>query len=272
MSPVWELCYGGYVITPAYLIFDSLRLLGVRISCLPSPHVQSVSHPWLNGFLSSCELEKMDVSTSPLFPGNSIFLPHTHGLSLPLSLAFSHHFFQALSFLTKPLLPTLIPFLFSCSLAVTLTPPSSLPPSLPPSLLLSSQLHWALGDVSGISLALHSLPSGSSYSFLFFSCHWLFGRKMHFGRVYSFLLITLLCTALGYCDMPRLVTKTICLPTDPVQLRHAGFRVDSFKCLRKHTMTNDTLMTKKLSRFYYVTSKTVLSSFQLWLILFWEAS
>lgn len=91
MSAVWVLCYGGYVITPAYLLFDSLRPLAVKISCYSSPHVQSVLHPWFNMFLSSCELEKMDVSTLPLFPGNSIFPPHIH--SLALSLAFSHHLF-----------------------------------------------------------------------------------------------------------------------------------------------------------------------------------
>lgn len=44
MSPVWELCSKGYVITPAYLLADSLWLFGVAISCFPSPHVRPISH------------------------------------------------------------------------------------------------------------------------------------------------------------------------------------------------------------------------------------
>lgn len=158
----------------------------------------------------------MDVSNSPLFPGNNIFFPHTHSLFPFLSLAFSHHLLSSHS--SQNPSSTWIPLLFSYLLAVLLT--STLwPPSLSPP--LSSQLQWALGDVSGISLTLHSSPRGSSHSFPFFSCHWLLGRIMHFGRVYSCLLITLLCTALKYCNMLRLVTKSICFHTDPMHLRHA---------------------------------------------------
>lgn len=43
MSPVW--CCGGYVITPAYLLKDSLWLQGVGISCCLSPLVQNILIP-----------------------------------------------------------------------------------------------------------------------------------------------------------------------------------------------------------------------------------
>lgn len=88
MSAVWEQCYDGYVITTAYLLFDSVRPLGVRITCFP--HIQSIlDSPSLTEFVSSGEQEKMDVSISVLFPGNSIFTPHAHRLSL--SRFFPHH-------------------------------------------------------------------------------------------------------------------------------------------------------------------------------------
>lgn len=79
MSAVWDLCYDGYVITSAYLLVDSP---GVRITCFP--HVQSIVHPSSDECPSSHELEKRDVSISELFPGNSIFLRHTHSPSLSL--------------------------------------------------------------------------------------------------------------------------------------------------------------------------------------------
>lgn len=162
MSPAWEQRDEGYVITPAYLLFNSGRMLGVRISCFPSPHVQTILHPWINVFLS-CELEKMDVLTSPLFPGNSIFLPHTVSLSLP------------------PTDNTSLPFSSSLHTAA-----------------LSSE-----SKQSEISGTLHLMPSEVSHSFLLFSCHWLFVRKWYFGHVYSFLLITLLCAALQMWNMPH---------------------------------------------------------------------
>lgn len=57
MSAVWEQCYDGYVITTAYLLFDSVRPLGVRITCFP--HIQSIlDSPSLTEFVSSGEQEK----------------------------------------------------------------------------------------------------------------------------------------------------------------------------------------------------------------------
>lgn len=121
MSPVWgaalwRLCN--------YTCLPSLRMLEVGISCLSSPHVQSVSHASLDTFLSSRELEKTDDSSSPLFPGNSILLPHVQSLALlpflTISFKLSHSWWRPSS--------TRSPLLSSCSLAVTLPPPPS-PPS-----------------------------------------------------------------------------------------------------------------------------------------------
>lgn len=116
--------YDGYVITTAYLLFDSVRPLGVRITCFP--HIQSIlDSPSLTEFVSSGEQEKMDVSISALFPGNSIFTPHAHSLSLSLS-----RFFPTISYNLPRWSPssTQIPLLCSCLLALTLI---HLPPCLP---------------------------------------------------------------------------------------------------------------------------------------------
>lgn len=160
------MCCGRYVITPAYLLFDSLRLLlGVRISCFASPHLQSFLHPWFNRFLSYCELGKMDVSTSPLFPGNSIFLPHTVSLSLSLFLTISFKLSHSW---------------WNPSSTVMLTPPPLSAPFLSCSPHSCTEL-WAMSwHRAGFSFALHSPPSGGSHRFLFFSCHWLLGRKNAF--------------------------------------------------------------------------------------------
>lgn len=46
MSSLWGMCCGGYAITSAYLSFDSLWFLWVRIRCFSFPHAQSILPLW----------------------------------------------------------------------------------------------------------------------------------------------------------------------------------------------------------------------------------
>lgn len=156
MSAVWEQCYDGYVITTAYLLFDSVRPLGVRITCFP--HIQSIlDSPSLTEFVSSGEQEKNGCFYFSAVPWQQ----HLHPLRAQ-SLA--------LSFFPPPSLIT------SLSLDEA-PPPHTSPPFLllagfdsnsPSSLLLlrSSQLHTALRSVTahGVASLRHcpQYPKGAS--------------------------------------------------------------------------------------------------------------
>lgn len=170
-------------------------------------------------FLSSCELEKGTFLIHCCSLATSFSLTHTVSSSRSLVLFLTMSFKLAHS--SQNPSSTWIPLLCSHLLAALLTLPPY-PPSL--ALLLSSQLQWALGNVSGIFLTLQSLHRGSSHSFVLFPCHWLSGRIMHFRCVYSCLLITLLYTALKYCYMLRIVTTSICFPRNLIHWRHAELR------------------------------------------------
>lgn len=92
MSPGWEMWCGGYVITPAYLLLDSLWLLRGRISCSSSPHVRSIVQPWFTVFNPSAGWKRWMVlihCCSLATTSSSLTHTHTHSLSPSLSRFFS---------------------------------------------------------------------------------------------------------------------------------------------------------------------------------------
>lgn len=137
MSPGWEMWCGGYVITPAYLLLDSLWLLRGRISCSSSPHVRSIVQPWFTVFNPSAGWKRWTVLIHCCsLATTSSSLTHTQPLPISLSL-FLTTSFKALSLFTKPLLHT-----NPCS-----HPLCTLPPFLPCSPYSCSEL-WAMSVAS----------------------------------------------------------------------------------------------------------------------------
>lgn len=211
MSPIWQMCDGGYATTPAYLLSGSLWTLPVQDQLLSLSWCSVHFAPAL--FLSSPALETMDVPISLQFPGNSIFpsrpQPPFLSLSLLPSLTISTNLSLSLH-ATPP--PCMLPH--SCSYCALLLTYALLPPSLPvllsPSAVSSGPYlsHFpAFFLVAQGEQPLLSAPESS---------RWWFGRIMHLGRVDSRLLITPFCTLLQYFNVLRLVTKSIWLTTEPV--------------------------------------------------------
>lgn len=137
----------------------------------------------------------MDVPNSLQFPGNSIFFsrPQPPFLSLSLSLllflTISSNLSLSLS-LHNPSSMCASPVLLLLSFAAHIRSPP-FPPSLPV-LLSPSAVRWAI-----FVTFLWLFPQGEQPLFSApESCHWRFGRMMHFLCSASHLLITQFCTLL----------------------------------------------------------------------------
>lgn len=165
-------------------------------------------------FLSSPELEKMDVTNSLQFPGNSIFLPSSLTLycllspspliSLSLSLSLYSH--NPSSMWASPHL-----LLLCCAAHIRS------PPSLPfcPALSIRGEL-WTI-FITSLWLCAHG-PGGAAV-FVFSapeSSQLAVGK--HLGCVDSRLLITQFCTLMQDCNMLRLVTKSFWFTREPVAM------------------------------------------------------
>lgn len=139
-------------------------------------------------------------------------LLHTHARSLSPTLSLSRFFSPCLlSSLThhKPLLRMNSDPSLSFARCAPQPPPPSVSLSLLTAAVSSGSCQWHLCDTAA---------RGSSHSLPLFSHHRLSDRIMRFGRVYRCLLITLLCAAPEYRDMLRLVTKSLCFPTEQMHL------------------------------------------------------
>lgn len=166
MSPIWQMCDGGYAITPAYLLCGSLWTLPVRISSCVFPDVQSILHcrcfyPLLRWkrWMSLFHCSSLATASSPL----------AHSLPSSLSL---YCFFSpfplislSLSLHTTPP-PCMLPH--SCSYCALLLTYALLPSSLPPcpTLSIRSEL-WTI-FVTFLCLFPHG-PGGAASLF----CSWV---------------------------------------------------------------------------------------------------